>query len=318
MNGLNQYTSAGPASFTYDANGNLQGDGSWTYTWDVENRLVKAVQGATTVNLAYDPLGRLYQTDKGTSGTTTNFVYDADALALEYDDRGDVANRYVHGSNAAADDPLVWYSGRTLGMQYFLHADRLGSIAGIADQNGAKSVIQTYDEYGINGTRAKNERFGYTGQAYIPELGLYYYKNRLYSPTLGRFLQTDPIGHEGGINVYAYVRNDPVNHMDPSGESITELGFLIYDVGTAASHIANGAAAGEILNDAVNIGLDIEPIPGLREVKGAVEVGRAIEDGVRTVRVERAVGGQVGKHVCANWQETISLARRTVDGSTRK
>ncbi|MBA4307326.1 MAG: hypothetical protein C0429_11370 [Sphingopyxis sp.] len=66
-------------------------------------------------------------------------------------------------------------------------------------------------------TPAAAGRFLYTAQAYIPEVGLYYYKARFYSPTLGRFLQADPIGYNDGINWYNYVGGDPVNKADPSG-----------------------------------------------------------------------------------------------------
>jgi hypothetical protein len=86
VNGLNQYTSAGPATFTYDANGNLTGDGSSTYVYDIENRLISA-SGATTATLRYDPLGRLYETGGGAAGIT-RFLYDGDELVAEYNSSG--------------------------------------------------------------------------------------------------------------------------------------------------------------------------------------------------------------------------------------
>jgi len=216
-NGLNQYTSAGSTNFTYDANGDLTADGTWTYTYDAENRLTHATGAGKDVTLSYDPLGRLYFVGGSNVGDVT-FIYDGDALVAEYNSAGTMTNRYVHGSNAAADDPLVWYIGSAVGSsnRRYLHADHNGSIVATSDGSGLNASINTYDEYGIPAS-SNTGRFGYTGQATLYEIGLDYYKARIYSPTLGRFLQTDPIGYAGGENLYAYVGDDPMNESDPSG-----------------------------------------------------------------------------------------------------
>ncbi|MEO7177647.1 MAG: RHS repeat-associated core domain-containing protein, partial [Allosphingosinicella sp.] len=209
-NGRNQYTASGSITPTYDAKGNLTSAGTTTYAHTSENLMTSA---SGSIALAYDPGLRLYQTSGGSAGTT-RFAYDGAALIAEYNGSNAMLRRYVHG--AGTDEPLVWYEGSGTSERRFLHADERGSVVAVTNSSGTTLNVNGYDEYGIPSS-GNVGRFQYTGQTWLPELGMYYYKARIYSPALGRFLQPDPIRYSGGMNIYAYVGTDPVNFADPSG-----------------------------------------------------------------------------------------------------
>ena len=216
VNGLNQLTSSGSNELSYDGRGNLVSDGVRTFGYDARDQLGNYRGGGQPDYLYHDMLGRLRQLSA--EGVTLD--YDGSQMVAEYDYSGPLLRRYVHG--AGVDEPLVWYEGAGVADRRFLHADERGSIVAITDSAGRKLAILTYDEYGIPGpgnvlANGQAPRFQYTGQMWIASLGMYDYKARVYSPTLGRFLQADPIGYGDGLNLYGYVGGDPVNFTDPSG-----------------------------------------------------------------------------------------------------
>jgi RHS repeat-associated protein len=122
--------------------------------------------------------------------------------------------RGVGGLPVASITPSA--SGSATVAAYY-HHDVMGSTVAATEPGvpGAAMVFN-YSDFGVPGA-GSGLAYTYAGYRYDTETGLYYVHARYYNPNLGRFLQTDPIGLKGGTNLYAYVGNDPINGIDPTG-----------------------------------------------------------------------------------------------------
>ena len=222
VDGLNRMTAAGATGLGYDGRGNLNSSGSASYGYTTENRMVSA----PNTTMVYEPGGgQLLQFyDASTAPVRdTRFAWSGGQMIAEINGAGGpITKRYVPGPGK--DEPIVWYEGSGTSDRRWLHADERGSVVAVSDASGNVIGVNSYDEYGIPAS-GNIGRFQYTGQAWLPELGLYYYKARIYSPTLGRFMQTDPIGYDDGLNWYNYVDSDPVNATDSEGLSGQTAGY---------------------------------------------------------------------------------------------
>lgn len=246
VNGLNQYSTVDSGSLTYTGNGNLNSYNGWSYTYDALNRMIVASHGGTATSFYYDGLNRQVARSTSGGGATIYSVWDGWNLAAEYAPGNVLANLPVR---AGGDLLEKIESGLPT---VFFYPDGNGSTTHVADGSGHLLEKYTYDAGGTptvydpsGGFRSGGSLYHvenlFTGQKWYGDLGLYDLRNRFYSPSMGRFLQPDPIGFAGDFaNIYRYGGNNPVNRSDPSG-----LGFwgwvarLFSRNGTAPSQSPN-------------------------------------------------------------------------------
>lgn len=206
---IDQYPTIASVAQSYNTSGCLTGDGIWTYSYNTDNQLISAVKTGITVSNKYDALIRIIEHKVGT--TSNRYLYSGLERIADYNGSS-LQTRYIYGTDT--NDLLLSISAT--GVKTYYHADKNGSI--IATSNSSGVVVNKY-KYGPFGESLtlSGITHGYTGQKFESATGLYYFRMRHYNPVTGRFLQPDPIGAEGGMNLYAYVKNDPITLIDPLG-----------------------------------------------------------------------------------------------------
>ena len=203
-------------ALAYDLDGNLvsktKSGFTQTFTWNSLNQLTEVTTNGNTVSYGYDGMGKRVR--RRVNLWDTGYLYDpADNLLLEYDASG-VQAKYTYYPGSSAP-----HSVRRGTQTYYYATDLLGSV--LAMFNSSNAVVNTYAYLPFGEAQTTSETMPnslrFAGRELDGSSGLYYNNARWYDPALHRFVSEDPIGIDGGINLYAYVGNDPMNGTDPSG-----------------------------------------------------------------------------------------------------
>lgn len=181
-----------------------------TFEWDAEHRLLAVVSGANRTEFAYDGLGRRCRIVEKTNGVVESerrYVWCDVELCEERDGADVVLQRFF-------DEGFT--SG---GANYFYTRDHLGSVREVLDAAGVVQSRYAYDPFGARTVLLENvpAPFGFTGHFRHARSGLSLAYWRTYDNRFARWLSRDPLGEAGGVNLYGYVENDPLNLVDPLG-----------------------------------------------------------------------------------------------------
>lgn len=275
-------------------------NGNWTYTWNGENRLIKAENSSTGIKVEfdYDYMGRrIFK--KVYNGETLekhlSFVYDGYKLIEE---RNALANnaavrKYVWQPEALDRAvPLTVYdvaSEKT----YYYHTDANKNVTELSDENGGIVAHYEYSPFGsltkLSGDYAASNPFRFSSEYFDEETALVYYNYRYYSSELGRWISRDPLEEQGGYNLYGMIGNNPLygwDHLGLEEHKCTwkdRLKLLYESIKTGLETALMPAATGEAIG-ATTAATEILTTPSIYLARGkrlADEVGEGLDTQLR-------------------------------------
>jgi RHS repeat-associated protein len=255
---------------SYDVDGNMTGYGDKVYSYNTENRLIVVEpevprDGDTKVVNVYDYMGRrvqkkVYSYDGGSADwsltSIDSYLYDGWNMIEELNTAGEAFAAYIWGLDLSQSLQGAGGVGGLLarvagGASYTYALDGNGNVGQLIDGAGGISAHYEYDAYGSTaraiGTLSGINPYRFSTKYFDRETNLYYYGYRFYSPELGRWVSRDPIGEDGGVNLYGFVGNDGVNYFDPYGLSTWDdvkrfsrkTGWYLYGSATDTANLVN-------------------------------------------------------------------------------
>ena len=278
-------------NYSYDSDGNMKtqnvtssGTIRWGYTWSSASRLTAVTNSTGLARYAYDGGGRRVEAIEGSS--TWFFAYQDTNILYKYQlNYGNFAYVYAGGLKICVVVNVSWDI-------YYYHTDALGSTRIITYTDSTYVYVNNYQPFGQDNGRPQGVYQNratdkYDGKPYSAATGLYYYYQRWYDPSIGRFISSDPkhgeISNPQSLNLYIYVVNSPVTLSDPNGldgclSGVISFFGCVYNTGASGVHtvVTTGTSAAHTVIDVGTTAVHTVVNTGASAVHTVVDAGGSV------------------------------------------